>query len=136
MPVQKKNLETYWRHHVCLCLVKLEKKVTISLIWNSSHLLSMARFLLKHMYSILSPFTWRPMPPAACSKWCSRGSAWVGVFARSSVSTSSSASVIVFAGYRLFLAFSSVKPFSFIRSIEVWSTYLPSLLLLFIYVHF
>ena len=35
----------------------------------------------KHMYSILSTFTWRPMPPAACSRLCRRDSVWVGVFA-------------------------------------------------------
>ena len=30
---------------------------------------------LKHKYSILSPFTWRPIPPVACSRLCSRDSA-------------------------------------------------------------
>ena len=32
-------------------------------------------FLLKHIYSVLSAFTWRPMLPAACSRLCSRDSA-------------------------------------------------------------
>ena len=60
---------------------------------------------LKHMYSILSTFTLRLMPPAACSSLCSRDSAWVGVFARSALSSVESASVIVSVGYHLFLAF-------------------------------
>ena len=38
---------------------------------------------LKYMYSLLSPFTWRPMPPAACSRLCSWDSAWSRVFTRS-----------------------------------------------------
>ena len=33
---------------------------------------------LKHMYSMLFAFTWRLVPPAACSKWCSRNSARFG----------------------------------------------------------
>ena len=37
---------------------------------------------LKHMYSVLSAFTWRPMPPAACVRLCSKDSALVGVVAR------------------------------------------------------
>ena len=41
---------------------------------------------LKHMYSILSAFTWRPMQTAAHSRLCNRVSAWVGVFARSTMS--------------------------------------------------
>ena len=40
---------------------------------------------LKHMYSILSAFTWRPMPPAACSKLCCWDLIWVGVFAISAM---------------------------------------------------
>ena len=35
---------------------------------------------LKHMYSVLFAFTWRPMPPAAYSRLCSMDLAWVGVF--------------------------------------------------------
>ena len=31
------------------------------------------------MYSVLYAFAWRPMPPAACSRLCSRDSAWVNV---------------------------------------------------------
>ena len=30
--------------------------------------MEMSPFWLKYMYSVLSAFTWRPMPPAACSK--------------------------------------------------------------------
>ena len=44
-------------------------------------------FWLKHMYSILSALEWRTMQPAACSRLWSRDSAWVGVFARSSMSS-------------------------------------------------
>ena len=44
-------------------------------------------FLLKHMYSVLSAFTWRPMPLAACSRLCSKDPAWLGVFARSVTSS-------------------------------------------------
>ena len=80
-------------------------------------------FWLKHMYSVLSAFTWRRLPPAACSRLCSMDSAWVGVFARSAMSSALSTSVIlVSTRYRLFLAFFSGKLFSFIRSIEVRST--------------
>ena len=28
---------------------------------------------LKHLHFILSAFTWRPLPPAACSRLCSKG---------------------------------------------------------------
>ena len=38
---------------------------------------------LKHMYSVLFAFTKRPMPSAACSRLCSRDSAWADVFASS-----------------------------------------------------
>ena len=85
----------------------------------------MTPFLLKHIYSVLSAFTWKPMPPAVCSRQCCRNLAYAGVFARSAISSEKSASVIVSAGYRLLLAFFfffSVKPFSFIRSIDVQST--------------
>ena len=34
---------------------------------------------LKHVYSLLSAFAWRPMPLATCSRLCRRDSAWVGV---------------------------------------------------------
>ena len=39
--------------------------------------IKMASSRLKHMYSILFAFTWRPMLPAVCSWLCSRESAWV-----------------------------------------------------------
>ena len=48
--------------------------------------------------------------------------AWAGIFARSARSSSKSVSVIISAGYRLLLAFFNVKPFSFIRLIDVRST--------------
>ena len=49
--------------------------------------LTMAPSLLKHMYSVLSAFMWRSIPPAACSRLYSRDSALVGVFARSALSS-------------------------------------------------
>ena len=42
---------------------------------------------LKHVYSVLFTFTWRPMPPATGSRLCSRDSAWVSVFTRSAISS-------------------------------------------------
>ena len=42
---------------------------------------------LKHTYSILFAFTWRPMLLAACSKLCDRESAGAGEFARSARSS-------------------------------------------------
>ena len=59
------------------------------------------------------------MPVAAGSRLCIRDSAWAGVFARSAMSSVSSASVIVYVGYLLLLSFISLKPFSFIISIDV-----------------
>ena len=38
---------------------------------------------LKHMNLVLFVFTWKPMPPAACSMLCSKDSAWAGIFTRS-----------------------------------------------------
>ena len=61
------------------------------------------------------------MPAAARSRLCSRGSAWAGIFARSAISSAKSASVIVFAGYFLLLSFVSLKPFTWILSIDVLS---------------
>ena len=43
------------------------------------------------------------MPAVARSKLCSSASAWLGVFASIVMSSAQSASVIVFAGYLLFL---------------------------------
>ena len=83
--------------------------------------LEMSPFLLKYMYSVLPSLTWRPRKLAACIRLCSRDLAWVGAFARSAMSSALSASVIVCAGYYLLLAFLSVKPYSFIRSINVLS---------------
>ena len=78
--------------------------------------------LIKNICIVLSVFPWRPMPPAAHSRLCSRDSAWVGVFARSGMSSVQPVSVIVRAGYRLLLAFSRVRPFSFNKSIDIRST--------------
>ena len=47
----------------------------------------MSPSLLKHTYSVLSALRWRSMPLAARSRLCSRDSAWVGVFARSAMSS-------------------------------------------------
>ena len=62
------------------------------------------------------------MPAVARSILCSSVSAWAGVFARITMSSALSASVIVFAGYLLLLFFVSTKPFSLILSIDVLST--------------
>ena len=43
--------------------------------------------LLKLMYSVLSVFKWRPMPPDDRSRLFSRDSAWVVVFARNPMSS-------------------------------------------------
>ena len=45
----------------------------------------MSPLWLKHMYSVLSAITWRPMPVAARSRIGSTASSWAGVFARSAV---------------------------------------------------
>ena len=49
--------------------------------------MEMSPFLSKHIYSVLSAFTRRLLPHAACSRLCSRDSAWVGVFAGSVTSS-------------------------------------------------
>ena len=63
---------------------------------------------LKYMYSILSAFMRRSMHSAACPELCSRDSALVGIFSRNTLSL-----CIVYC-------FFSVKPISFIRSINAW----------------
>ena len=63
--VRSVNLSTSFR--------ELEFSVEISPLW------------LKHVNSVLSALTCRPMPAAARSKLCSRVSAWAGVFVRSVV---------------------------------------------------
>ena len=63
------------------------------------------------------------MPLAACSRLCSRDSARVGEFASCGMSSAYFSSVTVSAGYRLLLGFSRIKPFSFIRSIDVIHVY-------------
>ena len=62
----------------------------------------MAPSWLKHVYSVLSAFTWRTMLPSACSRLCNRDSAWVGVFAISAISSAWSASEIVSAEHGIF----------------------------------
>ena len=62
------------------------------------------------------------MPAAARSRLCSRDSAWVAVFAKSTIPLAWSASVIVCAGYLRLLSFASLKLLSFIKSIDVLST--------------
>ena len=54
--------------------------------------------------------TWSPMPAAAHFRLCSRVLAWVGVFARSTMSSALSASIIVCAGYLSLLSFFRLKP--------------------------
>ena len=75
--------------------------------------MEMSPIWLKHMYSVLSALTWRPMPPAACSRLCSRVSACASVFARSTMSSAKSASLIICAGYLLIISFASLKPLQF-----------------------
>ena len=41
----------------------------------------------KYMYSVLFGFTWKPMPPVAYSRLCSRNSASAGVFSKSAQSS-------------------------------------------------
>ena len=60
------------------------------------------------------------MPLAGCSRLCSWDSAWEGVFESSA---RSSAFVIVTMGYHLLLVFFNVKPFYFIRFIDVRNMY-------------
>ena len=47
----------------------------------------MSPFGLKYMYSVFSGLTWSPMPPATCSRLCSRDSAWVCAFNRNALSS-------------------------------------------------
>ena len=68
--------------------------------------MKMSHFLRKPMY-----FTWKPMPPAACSRLCSRDSAWVSVFTWLCMPSAISASVIISAWYHLLFAYFSVKLF-------------------------
>ena len=66
---------------------------------------------LKHMYSILSTFIWKPMPLAAFSRLYCRDLAWVGVSARSVISSALSTFQIVSARYRLPLDFFLVQSY-------------------------
>ena len=78
---------------------------------------------LKNMYPVLLVFTWRPMPPAICSRLCSKDSDWAGEFSWSTRSSASSGSVIVSEGYRRLLTFFfSLKPSPFISSIYIRGT--------------
>ena len=83
----------------------------------------MAPCHLKHTNSLLFAFMQMQMPPAACSRLCSRDLAWAGVFARSNRSPCS-LHLLEFLQdivcFLLFFFFFSVKPFSFIRSINAW----------------
>ena len=74
------------------------------------------------MYFGFSPLTWRPRQAAARSRVCSRDSAGAGIFAISAMSPVLPASVIIWVGYLLLLSFASLKPFSFIKSIDVLKT--------------
>ena len=49
--------------------------------------LKVAPSRLKHMYSVLSAFTWGPIRAAVSSRSCSRDLAWVGVFVRNAISS-------------------------------------------------
>ena len=78
----------------------------------------MSPLWLKHMYSILSALTLKPMPAAAHSRLCCRVLAWAGEFTRSAMSLMQYASVC--AGY-LLLLFVSLKALSFILSTDILS---------------
>ena len=49
--------------------------------------MKMSPFWLKHMYSVLSALTRRPMPAAARSRPCSNVSTWAVIFSRSDMSS-------------------------------------------------
>ena len=70
------------------------------------------------MYSVMPTLTWSLMHPAIYSRLCGRDSAWVGVFARSTMSSAKSVSIIVSVGYNLFLFFFFPN-----RSIGILSTF-------------
>ena len=95
--------------HVLMCFsvdeTLLPRLVILSTSFKSQPLsVEMSSLALKHIYSVLCALTWRPMPEAARSRLCSRISAWAAAFARSAMSSASSASVIVFEGYLLLLS--------------------------------
>ena len=66
------------------------------------------------MNSVLFAFTYSPMLAAAYYRLCSRDSAWTGVFRRSARSSAELVSVIVSAGYILFLSFLGLNHFLFL----------------------
>ena len=72
------------------------------------------------MYSVLSAFTRRPMPPATYSRLRGKVSARVGVFVRSAMSLVQSMSVIVCTGYLLLLSSANVKPFFFSLNLKTF----------------
>ena len=79
--------------------ILLPREVNLSTSFKGPPLsVSMSSLWLKHVYSLFSALTWRPMPAAARSRLCSRDSAWAGVFARSTMSLVFSTSVIVCEG--------------------------------------
>ena len=89
--------------------------------WSTNFEVEMASSLWKYMIFFLFAFTQRQMLSAACSGLCSKHSAWGGVFARSSRSSTWSASVMVSARFRFLFCFLVLKH-SFIISIDFRST--------------
>ena len=79
-------------------------------------------FFFIHFVSVHVVHPYSRHDSTAAWKKCCRESVWVGLFVRSAMIPALSAFVIVSAGYCLLLAFFSVKVFSFIRSIDAWST--------------
>ena len=65
----------------------LPRYVNVSINFRGLPLVEMALSRLKYMYFVLFAFMWRPIPPTAYSRLCSRDSAWVGVFIRSALSS-------------------------------------------------
>ena len=88
----KKLLITIYAFASCILIsfsveeMLLLRYVNLSIDFRESAFrVEMSPFWLKDMFYILSAFTWRPMPPAACSRLYSRDSAWVAIFARSAM---------------------------------------------------
>ena len=101
----------------------LPRKVNLTCFKDPLFWVKMSPLWWRHMYSVLSAFTLRPMPPAASSRLWRKFMAWVGVLAKRAVPSTQSTSLIVCARYLLFLFFCSLKPLFFTISIDVGVNY-------------
>ena len=106
-PINSIDTTADWKNSV------LSYQIGVFSLW------SCADVIFHRWDAVSALFTWRPMPPAACSRLCSLDSASEDVLARSAMSSALSASVIVCVRYRLLLAFAKLKPFSFIKYIDI-----------------